>query len=340
MKLMRYAAGALAATAALLAVGLALADFPVRGEDSFTSIGSFRLLIAPQYRSLFVGCPGYDGISRLQSPDLSDAATLVGRSDPIDENGFSDSVGAPVGTTTVTYISDSDMTVKPASFEPTGTVTSREVHTELRAMNLTGFGAYVKAGPTAGLPVNAGEVESKSLTPVPALDFPAESFFDVFVEVNYPMSLCPALGADLILKNTSALLVYNSNLVEFPPKVIYIHGNTNAVPVYFRDNNSPKWTAGSLLGWLVLAGHGAGYAISNPTDVANFDQYMTQVPEMPMAMATGVGGVAEQPDATTLSSAAASSNDHRTAYALGGIALATVAVAGAAGWYARRKRAA
>jgi hypothetical protein len=53
-----------------------------------------------------------------------------------------------------------------------------------------------------------------------------------------------------------------------------------------------------------------------------------------------VGGIAEQPDVTGLPAATTSSDGHRTAYALGGIALAMVAAFGAAGWYVGRKRAA
>ena len=51
-----------------------------------------------------------------------------------------------------------------------------------------------------------------------------------------------------------------------------------------------------------------------------------------------VGGIAEQPDATALPSAATALTNHTTAYALGGVALVVVAVAGAGGWYVRRKR--
>lgn len=52
------------------------------------------------------------------------------------------------------------------------------------------------------------------------------------------------------------LIIENTNVTTLPPAVVYIHGETEAVPVYFVYNNSPYWSAGDLFGWLLLAGHG------------------------------------------------------------------------------------
>ncbi|HSU53810.1 MAG TPA: hypothetical protein VLT36_07135, partial [Candidatus Dormibacteraeota bacterium] len=93
-------------------------------------------------------------------------------------------------------------------------------------------------------------------------DFPAHSFFDIFVEVNLPplpgtesSVAFPATGA--ILTNVQPLIITNLNLTSFPPTVIYIHGgNTNAVQLRFKFSNPPYWAAGDLFGTLTLAGHG------------------------------------------------------------------------------------
>jgi hypothetical protein len=97
---------------------------------------------------------------------------------------------------------------------------------------------------------------------LPGPDFPARSFFDIFVEVSLPplpgtessMAFPPG-GA--ILTNDTALIVTNLNLNTLPPTVVYLHGAVpTAVPLRFKFNNPPYWAAGELFGTLVLAGHG------------------------------------------------------------------------------------
>ena len=59
-----------------------------------------------------------------------------------------------------------------------------------------------------------------------------------------------------MLYNDSPLIITNTNLLRLPPTVVYIHGETAAVPVKFKVNNAPFWNAGDIFGYLVLAGHG------------------------------------------------------------------------------------
>src|SRR5205823_14555623 len=64
----------------------------------------------------------------------------------------------------------------------------------------------------------------------------------------------PATGA--VLYNPTNLVVTNLHLISLPPQVVYIHGETPAVQLRFRDNNPPHWFADDVMGFLVLAGHG------------------------------------------------------------------------------------
>jgi hypothetical protein len=213
------------------------------------------------FKPLVASYPGYDSTTgRLTSPVLSDSNTVIGRSTPHEDGNAADTGGTPVGTAG-TLVSDGDFAARPDGFEgPPGT---REVHTAIRRFNLTDPsypGLAVRSGTDLGLP-SPGEVESKSGTSGdPNQDFPAESFFDVFVEIDLP-----GLGGlqKATLYNADALLVVNDNLMAFPPKVVYVHGNTTAVPVLFKDNG-PSWQAGDTFGWLVLAGHGIGYPPVDP----------------------------------------------------------------------------
>ena len=66
-------------------------------------------------------------------------------------------------------------------------------------------------------------------------------------------------GGTLYNRNTDPLLIVNDNLLSFPPEVVYVHANTNAVPVRFLNDNPGFWSANDLFGWLVLAGHAVGF---------------------------------------------------------------------------------
>lgn len=45
--------------------------------------------------------------------------------------------------------------------------------------------------------------------------------------------------------------------------MVYIHGETTAVPLKFKSSNLPYWNAGAVFGYLVLAGHGTGMDCSS-----------------------------------------------------------------------------
>ena len=267
--------------------GLGTTDFPHGGDivptatmgvdDKMTSRGKFQIIVREEFRPLMVGYPGYDGTSKLDSPDLYDPNTVVGRSPYHLDGDATDIGGASVGTAG-TIISDSDFSLVPPGFE--GPAGSREVHTEIRELSLTLGAIAVRAGIDApDQPISPGEVESQD--PTGSLDFPADSFFDVFVEVDLPAAASFPGGT---LFNSDPLLVENTNVTILPPKVVYRHGNSSAVPLYFKSDHLPEWGAGDLFGWLTLAGHGAGFDDS-PEDIAEFNQiYEDEVEPFPLPL--------------------------------------------------------
>ncbi len=246
-------------------------------DDNMTSRGKFQILVSPDFRDLMDGYPGYDGVSRLDSPDLYDPSTVVGRSVYHLDGDATDTGGAGVGSAG-TSVSDSDFSLVPGGFE--GPAGSREVHTEIRSMNLTAGPVAVRAGTNApDQPMSPGEVESQSGSGNPVDDFPADSFFNVFVEVDLPGVFDFPGGT---LYNSDPLLVLNNDVTELPPRVVYVHGNSSAVPVFFKSDNLPAWEAGDLFGWLALAGHGASFDDS-PEDSAEFEQtYQEEVASDPL----------------------------------------------------------
>ena len=263
--------------------------FPPQGDDTTPSMGVFRIVVDPLFRPLLgpTGPPtsfaGYTGFhssdGRLTSPMLIDSATTIGRSNPHSRfYAFPQPLGAGSWDTILGY---GDYPAIPFLWF-TAPSPTEEVLTEIKSFVLETVNAatgeicsnalvpmappnypMVRAGTFAGVsPRSLGIVQENVANGPPPPDFPARSFFDIFVEVNLPplpgtesSVAFPATGA--ILTNGQPLIVTNLGLTSFPPQVIYIHGgNTNAVELRFKFDNPPYWAAGDLFGTLVLAGHG------------------------------------------------------------------------------------
>jgi hypothetical protein len=144
-------------------------------------------------------------------------------------------------------------------------------------------GFAIRAGTAApGRPISPGEIEAG---PDAAGLFPAESFFNINAEVDLPL-----FG---VLYNLTPLVVENSGVMCFPPKVVYLHRHTGPVQVVMKhdDTQVPKrWRAGDKFGWLVLAGHGVNLdTVTAPgsaprrdarTAVDDFEDLVDAEPEM------------------------------------------------------------
>ncbi len=242
-------------------------------NDVLPSSGGFEILVDLAFRDNMVGCPGYDpetGI--LEHNELVDLATVIGRSWPHQDGDPLDTGGNPVGKN-LTPISDGTFSLVPEDKDEEGfaegPADTREVHTEIRSLNLCDLLApppylpCVRAGVAASVEpfpaISPGEVESKSdASKDPKQDFPGEGFFNIFVEVDLPQ--CGAFtGA--VLYNDDPLLVTNNDVRGFPPvnvEGLFLSENARAVPVYFKlpDLVGGKWLPGNLFGWLTLSAHG------------------------------------------------------------------------------------
>ena len=273
------------AVAVLLGFGPALvpghaALFPARGDDVMSSMGVFKVVVEPPFRSLlapdvgFSGYPGYlsaDG--RLTSPLLLDFATTVGRSDAY-ARPLAGTVDVGLPTMGLQGYGDYPYTPFIFGFAPVGT---RELLTQIRSFALATSiegcrqdprvpfvpinWTMVSAGPGQGVPRKSVGMVQRRADALAGNDFPARSFFDIFVEVNLPPvpatvsgGIFPGTGA--VLYNDSPLVITNLNLNNLPPHVVYIHGDTTAVPLKFRDANLPYWNANDVFGYVVLSGHG------------------------------------------------------------------------------------
>lgn len=155
---------------ALAGFGIYAQSVPGQGNDSTSSMGSFKIYVNPNFINLFYHpnpppappdiCPGYEPSTNiLSSPSpMTDGGTLIGRSDPIPDSSNatpaypagppSDLGGAPVGLPAgvilPTTVSES-MLIPPPGF-PCGGVTSScssgpgtpEIHTAVESLFLSG----------------------------------------------------------------------------------------------------------------------------------------------------------------------------------------------------------
>jgi hypothetical protein len=287
---------------------------------------AFLFAPAPTYFSYYPGYGGTNsGI--LTSPVMFDSATRIGESvahvrNSVSPTYFPVAAGSGIANYPAPNSAYSNiLSYADYSFVPPEFTIGRngvdEIMTEIEQLDLQGYVASgqgthtnsgcpdprvpsvpmslvsVKAGPGAfgiGAPLtlnrrSIGMVQQ--ITNGAADDFPAQSFFDIFVDVNLPRvpgtvanTAFPATGAVLYNAPGDPLLIENLSLTNLPPEATYVHGNTTAVPIHFRDNNPPYWAAGDVLGYLTLAGHGV---FTNPVTA-----------QLPCAAATATGGLLDQ----------------------------------------------
>jgi hypothetical protein len=267
------------------------AQFPAQGDDTTSSLGSFKVQIAPGFVNLFSNgtnqCPLFNPTTNiLSSPSpLYDPGTVIGRSSAILDGSAADENGVAVGSAG-TIVGESAL-IPPPGFPCAGLTgcssgpNTREVHTEVRSLHMTGGGAAVRAGiwynnpnstSTPPLHISPGEVESQSgPSNDPTKDFPASSFFDVFVRVDVP-ACGPFPGGTLY--NLMPLVVKNNQVTQFPPKVVYLHDSSSIVPILFLTANPPLWNKDDILGYFVLVGHGVGFTNSQ-SDLNSFNTFMS-----------------------------------------------------------------
>ena len=273
--------------------------FPGQNDDTTSSMGVFQITVDPAFRPLvaavgaFAAYPGYNPANgQLTSPLCIDNATTIGRSAPHSRPyTFPVPLGAGSWDTINGY---GDYAAIPALWSGAASPTE-EVLTEIKSFVLLSVAGdagqhcppdpripsvplmwpMVTAGTGAGVtPRSLGIVQENTVNGPPPPDFPAHSFFNIFVNVSLPQIpstessvAFPVAGA--LFYNDSPLIITNLALNNFPPTVIYIHGETPAVPIKFKTSHPPYWTAGDIFGYLVLAGHGTITNDCNNTPAVN-----------------------------------------------------------------------
>jgi hypothetical protein len=232
----------------VLAAVPAYSQFPPAGNETTGSFGGFKILVEPTLAHLFTGCPGWDPASRIfTSPLLYDPATVISVSAATTEGTPHPHLRSPF---------------------PDPPATTREVHTQIQKLNLATYptvpppnSVFVRAGASASsTPASPGEVESESASGNPANDFPARSFFDVFVQITLPACGTGGFtGATLYNRHTQPLIVQASNLTAMPPTVVYEHNASSEVAILFGTAGR-QWKRDEFLGCIILAGHEVGVA--------------------------------------------------------------------------------
>jgi len=227
----------------------AYCQFPGPGPESTGSFGSFKILVDPSLAHLFTGCPGWDATSRiLSSPLLYDPSTVIQVNAATTESAGHPHLTSPF---------------------PNPPGTTREVLTQIQTLNLATYppvppanSVSVRVGTAASsAPASRGEVESESPSGNPANDFPAQSFFDVYVQITLPACGTGGFtGATLYNRSPNhPLIVSASNLTSLPPTVVYEHNASSEVPILFYTPGK-GWKKDEFVGCIILAGHMVGVA--------------------------------------------------------------------------------
>lgn len=268
----------------LVCVGLSLpitgagADFGgySAGYDETVSLGQFGIRLSEEKGQEILGipnCPDMDTPAEDSpcfwlSPVLIDTSTRIGRSEGHSDEDTTDTEGAKIGCEVgedgcaadgfmPELVKDDDLEPFPATGDKfvEGPADTKEIHTQILHLNMIHdrdlcniqSANAVRAGSAAPQRKRSlGEIESLNQ----GGDFPAESFFNMFVEVDVDWNLDGTV--DMTVYNLNIpLTVQNDQVNSFPPDVVYIHGgsqNDGAPPVY-------DVTTGQLVGWITLAGH-------------------------------------------------------------------------------------
>ncbi len=212
------------------------------------------------------------------SPILYESQTKIGRSRPHFHSEDSSSVDVGEGASVckegmwnvcfdffTNFVTDSDF-VRQWNQGPVGT---DEVHTRMLSMNLTPLRSSrynpsnvwnsanrIRGGSAApDQPSSIGEVESLD-APGGEGGFPAESFFNMNVEVDMDLDFDGTVDFTLVTRGVP-LLVTGTGLTNFPPKLVYVHNSTvAAIPIYDKADTSNDPEA---IAYLRMAGHGMSY---------------------------------------------------------------------------------
>jgi hypothetical protein len=257
-------AGAFVLCCIMPIVAGAQASFPAKDTKTAATVGTAVFWVHPKYRSLVSNLDGWDASkNQFTIKNMQDLKSQIANSDQHLDDDAADINGTAVGDDN-TIVSDSDFIALPVTVFTPGPPNTKEVHTEIYKLKMVKGDFTLRAGPGADVKdpdkKSLGEVEAKQASSV----FPAESFFNVFVEIDTPFKVGTG-----VLYNKAPLIVVADNLNSFPPTAVYTHrGTSEAVPIFFKGHHGPPF------GHLILAGHGVN------VEVRPFHERMERVKPM------------------------------------------------------------
>lgn len=251
-------------------------QFPATaGDEIESSLACFRIITNAAFNDLLEGpivsddYPRYNrNNGRINSPIMHDPAGVIGRSGPHTNGDANDFAGVPVGLAG-SIVADGNFMPEPAGFQgPTGT---REAHAELYDLEFTdvnGIGMKMRAGIAAPDRVASyGELESKTSAGVPALDTPAETFFDFYFEIDLPADASSGFPGATIYNQDPLLLTHDGT--EFPLHIDLDWESEYAVRLYFKDAEPGLWEADDIFGWIAIICQAFGFEIGEIDDYDN-----------------------------------------------------------------------
>jgi hypothetical protein len=236
------------------------------------ALWSWRMQIAPAYQPYFasLSLPNYDMTSGILSSGLlyDSNGVMIGSSNPF--VGTAGPTGVAVGTANL-MVKDSALTA-PAGWNDTG---GRKVYNSVVSTNATdtGPGYALRFGSAAAdQPATVGENQSLSGNQNANNDFPAQSFFDIFADLDVPnvgtfYNTAPFITSYAMPNNGVVTPAPNSS----GPYYVQLFQNTSitTAAVYARkDGTAGVWSAGDNIGTAQLVPYGGVAQVPEPVSTS------------------------------------------------------------------------
>jgi hypothetical protein len=250
--------------------------FPAAAEDQagISSFGyttvfirvdkAFQPFIQAQINSM----PGYSydpKTGMLRTPGAYDPAVRFGFSGSLTVGSNAATNGVKVGVASPTTVKANSFTTIPTGF--TGAKGTDEIFDKITTMDMQGKNVEILAGTAAGdRPNSIGIIQSLSDSGKAANDFPAKSFFDIFVDIKLDFNNGQT-PATLNNSDKTPFVVQSTSLTQLPPFAIPLFGHSTGVPIFFQGNVDSIAVKGDRFGIAYLAGPFNGPNVPEPASI-------------------------------------------------------------------------
>jgi PEP-CTERM motif len=250
-----------------------LSTFPAKGDYASAgtwgdTLWTYDIQVGAAYRPIFANAnlPNYDKTTGILSSPLLYFANTVNIGASAAFVGSAGPTGVAVGSANL-MVKDSALT-PPAGWSDTGV---RKVYNSIINIDASGGGYELRIGSSAAdQSASVGETESLSDSGDPSNDFPAQSFYDIFADLDVPQLGTFYNMAPFITSLTQPN--YGSITTDPASGPYYIQALlatlTTPATIYARKDLAGAWMAGDDIGTAQLIPYGGLAPLPEPASTA------------------------------------------------------------------------